>query len=220
MAPTPLPDPAAARARMVSTQLVARGIRSPAVLQAMGAVPRERFVDAALAPLAYRDGPLPIGAGQTISQPYIVARMAEAAALAPGDSVLEVGAGSGYAAAVLGRLAAEVCALERHAALADAARARLQALGVANVDLRHGNGTLGWPEARRFDAIVVSAGGAEVPPALKAQLAPGGRLVMPVGDAARQQLRVLTLGDDGAWRESTLEAVRFVPLVAGDDADG
>lgn len=213
--------PDGARARMVREQLAGRGIRLPAVLQAMGRVPRERFVDAAMAAHAYDDAPLPIGAGQTISQPWVVARMLEAAAPAAGDTVLEVGAGSGYVAAVLACIARRVCALERQPLLAAAARERLRALGLVDVDLREGDGSLGWPEDVRFDAIVVSAGGPALPPALKAQLAPGGRLVMPVGDGALQRLVCFTRGRgagaeadaDGEGTLQTLGAVRFVPLV-------
>ncbi|MCC6851081.1 MAG: protein-L-isoaspartate(D-aspartate) O-methyltransferase [Rubrivivax sp.] len=202
------------RAAMVEHQLVARGVRAPALLQAMREVPRERFVEAALADRAYDDSPLPIGQGQTISQPYIVAAMAEAADVRRGDTVLEVGAGSGYAVAVLARLAAHVCAIERHASLADEARARLAALQVGNADLRAGDGTLGWPEpGARFDVIVVSAAGPEVPPALKAQLAIGGRLVMPVGDDSGQQLVKLTRTGEHTFASERITPVRFVPLI-------
>ncbi len=201
------------RARMVERQVAARGVSDPRVLDAMRVVPREAFVPPGQAARAHADGPLPIGEGQTISQPYIVALMAEAARIGPGDRVLEVGAGSGYAAAVLSRLAARVFAVERLSALAEAAAERLARLGCANVAVRAGDGTLGWPEAAPFDAIVVSAGGPEVPEALMAQLAPGGRLVMPVGrDEGIQRLLRLTRSRDG-WVEDDLGAVRFVPLI-------
>lgn len=206
-------DPAARRAAMVAAQLEARGVRAGAVLRAMGTVPRERFVDTLLAEFAYADVPLPIGAGQTISQPYVVAVMAEAAELAATDVVLEVGAGCGYATAVFAQIAARVCAIERHAVLADEARVRLAALGLANIDLRLGDGSLGWPEARRFDAIIVSAAAPDVPEALRAQLAIGGRLVLPVGDIENQQLvKVVRHGED-AFAHEPIMAVRFVPLV-------
>ena len=201
------------RAEMVRL-LRARGIRGEAVLAAIGAVPRERFVAPGWRHLAYDDGPLPIGEGQTISQPWVVAAMAEAAEVAPGDAVLEVGAGCGYAAAVLARLGARVAALERLPGLAAAARANLAAAGIDGVDLRVGDGSVGWPQpGARFDAIIVSAAGPEVPPALRAQLAPGGRLVMPVGTRAWQHLvRLRRVGDDRCDSER-LSEVRFVPLV-------
>lgn len=212
----------AQRERMVATQLRERGIRSAAVLQAMAEVPREAFVEPGDEDVAYQDSALPIAAGQTLSQPYIVALMVEAAEVGPDDEVLEVGAGSGYAAAVLGRIAAHVVAVERHAALAGAARERLARLGIANVDVVVGDGTLGWPAARRFDAILVAAGGPEVPPALKAQLADGGRLVMPVGPLRRQRLLRVRRRGDGGFEQQELADVAFVPLVGAqgwrDDA--
>ena len=205
--------PATQRERMVATQLRDRGIRSAAVLAAMASVPREAFVERGFEDEAYHDAALPIGEGQTISQPYIVALMAEAAEVGPGDEVLEVGAGSGYAAAVLGRLAAHVTAVERHAVLAEGARRRLAALGVANVDVVVGDGTLGWPAGGRFDAILVAAGGPEVPPALKAQLADGGRLVMPIGEPRHQQLVKLTRHGEADFEQELIADVAFVPLV-------
>ncbi len=206
-------DPSADRARMVERQIAARGVRDPRVLQAMREVPREAFVAAGYEPSAFRDEPLPIGQGQTISQPFIVALMAEAARIAPSNRVLEVGAGSGYAAAVLGRLAAHVVAIERHGPLAQAARDRLARLGIANVEVVEGDGTLGWPPAAPFDAIVVSAGGPQVPGALKEQLAPAGRLVIPVGpEGGPQDLLRLTRVEDG-YTEESLGLVRFVPLI-------
>src|SRR5262249_52029020 len=155
-------------------------IRDERVLRAMRTVPRERFVDARLAAFAHDDSPLPIEAGQTISQPFMVAWMAEAAGIGPGDHVLEVGAGSGYASAVLAQLAASVHAIEPLALLADMARERLAALGCRNLQLRTGDGTLGWPEAAPFDAILVAAAGPEVPAPLREQLRIGGRLLMPL----------------------------------------
>jgi protein-L-isoaspartate(D-aspartate) O-methyltransferase len=202
-----------ARHVMVDEHLRPRGIRDPRVLDAMGSVPREKFVPLELVPHAYADRPLPIGAGQTISQPYIVALMAEALALQPTDTVLEVGTGSGYAAAVLSILATRVYTIERHFALADIARERLHRLGYANVEVRRGDGTLGWPDAAPFDAISVAAGGPEVPPSLVQQLAVGGRLVIPIGPEDQQRLvRITRLSPTEVVRED-LGDVMFVPLI-------
>jgi len=221
-------DFAAAREAMVAQQLVARGVRDAAVLDAMRTVPRDAFVPPALREFAYGDAPLPIGAQQTISQPYIVARMIEAAAVRPGERVLEVGTGSGYAAAVLARLAARVDTIERHRGLADAARATLASLGVANVRVHCADGTLGWPDAAPFDAIVAAAGGPVVPGAWRAQLAPRGRIVMPVGRTRMQQRLVkLARTDAGEFDAEDLGGVCFVPLIGaqgwprapGDDDD-
>lgn len=206
---------AAARRRehMVAAQIARRGIRDPAVLAAMRAVPREHFVPDSLAEFAYEDSALPIAEGQTISQPYIVAAMIEAAEIGSGDRVLEVGAGSGYAAAVLGQIADEVIAIERHASLASAARERVEELGYGNVDIRTGDGTLGLPEEAPFDAILVAAGAPSVPEALKEQLAIGGRLVIPVGGGEEQRLcRIVRRTGDG-FEEHELGRVRFVPLI-------
>jgi protein-L-isoaspartate(D-aspartate) O-methyltransferase len=202
------------REQMVATQLLGRGIRAEAVLRAMRAVPREAFVARGFEHAAYDDRALPIARGQTISQPYIVALMAEAAELGPDDRVLEVGAGSGYAAAVLGCIAAQVVAVERDAMLADAARERLAALGCRNVEVVIGDGTLGRPECGRFDAILVAAAGPVVPPALQAQLARGGRLVMPVGEHGCQSLvKLKRRGDSDEFERQELCLVAFVPLV-------
>lgn len=200
------------RALMVETQIAGRGIADAGVLRAMREVPRHRFVASGFEKLAYKDTPLPIGEGQTISQPYIVARMIEAARLRPGDTVLEVGAGSGYAAAVMSLIARKVHAVERHAALAEEAGKRLAALGYANVEIVAGDGSRGLPEAAPFDAILVAAGGPEAPRSLKEQLAPGGRLVMPVGSGI-QRLLTITRTEDGRYDEEDLGGVRFVPLV-------
>ncbi|HEX8375762.1 MAG TPA: protein-L-isoaspartate(D-aspartate) O-methyltransferase [Geminicoccaceae bacterium] len=218
---------AAAAERMVESQIAARGVKDPRVLAAMREVPREAFVPEAQRAAAHDDGPLPIGAGQTISQPYVVALMAEAAEIAPGDRVLDVGTGSGYAAAVLSRLAARVCSIERHASLAEAARERLAGLGYANIEVRVGDGTLGWPDQpdqpdRGFDAILVAAAAPAVPEALKRQLAVGGRLVIPVGGKYGQGLLRLRLTAVDRWEEENLGEVAFVPLVGrqGWPADG
>ncbi len=207
-------DFARARAHMVKTQLAHRGVRDPLVLDAMGKVPREAFVGEGYEEFAYDDLPLPIGDGQTISQPYVVALMIEAAGVRAGDVVLEVGAGSGYAAAVLGRIAARVVAIERRPSLVEQARSRLERLGSGNVELHSGDGSRGWPEAAPFDVIIVSAGAPAVPEALKAQLAPGGRLLIPVGRSERYQ-KLLKLVRKGAAEYATenLGEVSFVPLI-------
>ena len=193
--------------------LEARGITGSAVLDAFRAVPREAFVPDSLVTSAYRDMPLPIGEGQTISQPFVVAVMADALALAGHERVLEIGTGSGYAAAILGKLARQVFTIERLEALAAIATERLERLGFRNVTVVVGDGTLGWPAQAPYDAIVVAAGGPTVPKALLAQLAPGGRLVIPVGpDADSQVLTRVTRGPDG-FIEERLGGVRFVPLI-------
>jgi protein-L-isoaspartate(D-aspartate) O-methyltransferase len=213
-------DFAALREAMVSRQIEGRGIRSPHLLRAMREVPREAFVPAGLAAYAYDDSPLPIEAGQTISQPYIVALMIEAAGVAPGASVLEIGAGSGYAAAVLGRIAGEVIAIERHAELAALARARIERLGYGNVRIIHGDGSAGLPEEAPYDAILAAASGSHVPAALKRQLVPGGVLVMPIGEPQSVQslVKVTRTGAEDFTQEE-LGAVRFVPLIGAQGWD-
>ena len=206
-------EPERLREWMVERHLKARGIGNAGVLAAMGEVPRERFVPERLREFAYEDGPLPIGEEQTISQPYIVALMIEAADVAPGDRVLEVGAGSGYAAAVMSRIAGEVFAIERHPSLAESAQRRLLELGYDNVAVIAGDGSGGLPDKAPFDAILVAAGGDKVPEPLKRQLAVGGRLVVPVGDEALQSLLCVTRTGDEAWSEDNLGGVRFVPLI-------
>jgi protein-L-isoaspartate(D-aspartate) O-methyltransferase len=199
---------------MVELHLARRGIRDPKILDAFGSIPREEFVPADLAEFAYEDTPLPIGDGQTISQPYIVALTIEALGLHGGERVLEIGTGSGYAAALLGRIAAEVFTVERIESLATMARDRLQRLGFGNVEVRHGDGSLGWPEHAPYDAIAVAAGGPKVPEALVAQLAIGGRLVIPVGADVTQQRLVRVIRESATEvREETLADVRFVPLI-------
>jgi protein-L-isoaspartate(D-aspartate) O-methyltransferase len=199
---------------MVAVHIAGRGILNAEVLDAMRAVPREAFVEPGFEAFAYADCPLPIREGQTISQPYIVALMTEAAELEPTDRVLEVGAGSGYAAAVLSRIVARVYAIERHAALAKAAQRRLTALGYDNVELRIDDGTRGWPDAAPFAAILVAASGPDVPPALKQQLAIGGRLIIPVGNRdSEQTLRRITRRSPTEYDEESLSSVAFVPLI-------
>ena len=206
-------DPAELRDRMVERQLVARGIGNEHVLLAMGTVPREAFVPERMREFAYEDGPLPIGEEQTISQPYIVALMIEAADVSPGDRVLEVGAGSGYAAAVMSRIADRVFAIERHASLARSAQARVAELGYDNLSVVEGDGSLGLPDEAPFDAILVAAGGDKVPEPLKRQLAIGGRLVVPVGGESLQTLLCVTRKGEEEWVEDDLGGVRFVPLI-------
>jgi len=199
---------------MVREQIEARGVRDERVLEAMRTVPRELFVPERYRDRAYEDGPLPIGEGQTISQPYIVALMASSLKLSPGDRALEVGAGSGYAAAVIGRIAGAVIAIERHRSLVDRAKAALARCGYDNVEVRHANGTLGAPEDAPFDAISVAAGGPRAPQSLQDQLAIGGRLVIPVGEARHgQELVRITRTAENRWEKESLGAVRFVPLV-------
>ena len=204
----------AERERMVSAQIAGRGVSNKHVLDAMRRVPREGFVAAGMEEFAYEDSPLPIAEGQTISQPYIVAAMIVAADVKPGDRVLDVGTGSGYAAAVVAEIADEVYTIERHQTLAEDARERFDALGCRNIHVRHGDGTLGWPEAAPFDAVIVAAGGSEVPEALRDQLKIGGRLVIPIGDIIHHQRLVkIVRQSEQEFSESELEPVRFVPLV-------
>lgn len=213
-APTRIQEFAEEREQMVESQIAARGIRDPWVLHAMRTVPRERFVPASLQESAYDDGPLPIGEGQTISQPYVVALMIETVEPKPGNRALEIGTGSGYAAAVLATIVSEVYTVERLGRLAEAAERRLAGLGYRNVHVLHGDGTLGWPEHAPYDAIIVTAGGPRVPPVLLEQLAIGGRLIMPVGSAHRFQhlVRATRTGRDHYDYED-LEEVAFVPLI-------
>jgi protein-L-isoaspartate(D-aspartate) O-methyltransferase len=204
---------AAERELMVERQIEARGIKSARLLDAFRAVPREEFVPEKVRPLAYEDGPLPIEAQQTISQPYIVAAMIEAAEVSPGDRVLEVGAGSGYAAAVMSRIAGEVIAVERHRELVELARARMARLGYDNVRIVEGDGSEGLPGEAPFEAILCAASGSHVPEALTAQLSAGGILVMPVGEpnAVQNLVKVARRGEE--FVEQDLGPVRFVPLI-------
>jgi protein-L-isoaspartate(D-aspartate) O-methyltransferase len=205
------PDFTAARLKMVERDLVSRGISDPAVLDAMRTVPRHLFVNSGLMRDAYGDEALALPEGQTISQPYIVALMAEKAKLVPGDQVLEIGAGSGYAAAVYSLLCGTVFTIERHEPLAT--RAAVMLAGYPNVHVRFGDGTLGWPEHAPFDAIIVAAAGPMLPPALIDQLAIGGRLVMPLGMGSDQRLvRITRTGTHDLTHEDLIH-VRFVPLI-------
>jgi protein-L-isoaspartate(D-aspartate) O-methyltransferase len=209
-----MPDFADLRERMIRRQIESRGIADPRILEAFRAVPREAFVSASYAEAAYEDRPLPIEAGQTISQPYIVALMIEAAEIGHGDRVLEVGAGSGYAAAVMSRMADTVIGIERQHNLVQVARERLDRLGFHNVRIVEGDGTRGCPEEAPFDAILAAASGSHVPNSLVDQLAPGGRLVMPIGSPNwAQHLVKVTKAEDGSLQQSDLGEVRFVPLI-------
>ncbi len=204
------------RDEMVERQLVRRGIRDPVVLSAMRSLPRELFVPLEIRADAYRDDALPIPSGQTISQPYIVARMTELLAPHEGMRVLEVGTGTGYQAAVLATIGCRVISIERHAGLADTARRRLSELGLGErVRIVVGDGSLGWPAAAPFDGIIVTAAAPRVPPPLRAQLADGGRLVVPVGTARAQDLvGVMRLGDK--FDERSFGGCVFVPLVGAE----
>ncbi len=207
-------DYAERREALVEFQLERRGISDPLVLDAMRTVPRELFVPEHLRSEAYGDWPLPIGAGQTISQPYIVAYMIAALELEGGEKALEIGSGSGYAAAVMAEIADVVYGIERIAMLAEQSGRNLAAAGCDNVTIRCADGTEGWPEEAPFDAILVSAGAPDVPQALKEQLAVGGRMVVPVGSAPdMQELVRVTRVEEDKWEEEPMTAVRFVPLI-------
>ncbi|MCE9545651.1 MAG: protein-L-isoaspartate(D-aspartate) O-methyltransferase [Planctomycetia bacterium] len=206
-------DFAALRARMVERQLAARGIRDPRVLRAMLAVPRELFVPESERAMSYQDGALPIGFDQTISQPYTVAFMAEAAQLKKDDHVLEVGTGCGYGAAVLGQLAHRVDTIERIPELADIARMKLVCAGCDNVFVHVGDGTIGLPDGGPFDAIVVTAGGFGLPDAYAEQLAEGGRIVIPIGQTRRSQVMYRFTLRDGNLTSENLGRFAFVPLI-------
>ena len=207
-------DYAREREAMVERHLRRRGISEQHILDAFLAVPREEFISDEYEHLAYGDHPLPIEAGQTISQPYIVGLTIQAAGIKPGDKVLEVGAGSGYAAAVISRIAGEVIGIERQHDLVEVARERLKRLGYDNVDIVEGDGTRGCPEHAPFDAIVAAASGSHVPKAFLEQLKPGGRVVMPVGDPGWvQELVKVTKKHDGTLERENLGGVRFVPLI-------
>jgi protein-L-isoaspartate(D-aspartate) O-methyltransferase len=211
-----MPDLTAARHLMVDSQLRDRGISDPRVLDAMRRVPRDRFVPESLRSQAYEDHPLPIGEGQTISQPYIVAVMLESLQLAPSDKVLEIGAGSGYTTALLAELSTQVFSVERHAGLADRARDLLSALGYTTARIFTGDGTLGLPSIAPFDAVLVSAAASSRPSSLLAQLREGGRMIIPVGTSDSQQLQFIRM-INGRAAISLRELVRFVPLISESD---
>ena len=213
---TPADDQAPARRRMVEEQLVQRGIRDPRVLEAMATVPRHRFVDPGFITTAYGDHALPSAEGQTISQPYIVARMLELARLEPGHRVLEIGAGTGYQTALLARLVERVFSVERVASLLRAARGRLDALVIRNVALRHGDGSLGWQEFAPYDRVLVAAAAPRVPDALHAQLAERGLLVIPVGGSQSQVLEVWRRNPGDQFQCDRHGECRFVPLLGKD----
>lgn len=202
------------RRQMVDSQLRQRGIADERVLAAMERVPRHEFAPERYRDQAYEDHPLPIGEGQTISQPYIVAIMLDALKLSPTDKVLEIGTGSGYVTALLAELTARVISIERHESLAESARALLAALGYSNVNVVTGDGTQGFPEAAPYDAIVVSAAAADMPRALITQLGEGGRMIIPVGSEDSQQLRLVRM-ENGQPNVEFRELCRFVPLIAG-----
>ena len=214
MAMTIITDQSAEREAMVERQLKRRGITETQILDAFRAVPREEFIGDEYAHLAYGDHPLPIEANQTISQPYIVALMIQAAKIGPGDKVLEVGSGSGYAAAVISRIAGSVIGIEQQHDLVEVSRERLRRLGYDNVEIVEGDGTKGCPGKAPFSAILAAASGSHVPKPLVEQLAPGGRIVMPIGDPGWvQKLVKVTKREDGSLQQSTLGDVRFVPLI-------
>jgi protein-L-isoaspartate(D-aspartate) O-methyltransferase len=199
---------------MIERQIAARGIRNPHILAAFREVPRHAFVAPVNAERAYGDFPIPIAAGQTISQPFVVAAMVEAAEIKAGDHVLEVGSGSGYATAIISRIAGDVVGIERHKVLADLGRERLKRLGYSNAMIVHADGTRGWPEDAPYDAIIASATGTHVPQPFIEQLKPGGRIVMPVGrQESFQQLVKATRREDGTIEQRELCPVRFVPLI-------
>ena len=207
-------DSTARRLKMVKYQIAARGVRDQRVLDAMRTVPREEFLSPELGKFAYEDTPLPISSNQTISQPYIVAFMIESLLLEGGETVLEIGTGSGYATAVLANVAGEVYTVERIRQLADSATEKLCEMGFTNVHVLHGDGTCGWPEHAPFDAIIVTAGGPRVPDSLRSQLKVGGRMVIPVGSTVENQKLVgVTRLSDTEFSSENIADVRFVPLI-------
>ncbi|MFO7819362.1 MAG: protein-L-isoaspartate(D-aspartate) O-methyltransferase [Halanaerobacter sp.] len=202
-----------AKERMIKSHLIARGIKNERVLAAFRKVAREEFVPAKLTAQAYQDRPLPIGEGQTISQPYIVAEMVQALNPRPSDKVLEVGIGSGYAAAILAEIVTVVYGVERYQSLVEEAEQRLTNLGYDNLDLKEGDGTTGWEEYAPYDGILVSAAAPEIPKSLTEQLTEGGNLVIPVGTKAVQELYQIQKLDGGELDRTELGRVRFVPLL-------
>ena len=207
-------DFTAERENMIERTIRCRGLDNPKLVAAFRAVPREEFISPDFAAYAYADAPLPIESGQTISQPYIVALTIDAAGIGPGDKVLEIGAGSGYGAAIIGQIAGEVIAIERHHELAELAGERMRRLGYCNVRILEGDGSLGCPAEAPFDAIVAAASGSHVPAALVDQLKPDGRIVMPIGEPHSVQVLIkLTKYSDGSTTREDIGAVRFVPLI-------
>jgi protein-L-isoaspartate(D-aspartate) O-methyltransferase len=206
-------DFAALRNQMVEKHILSRGIKDSATIKSLLAVPREEFVPLALRRHAYDDSPLPIGEGQTISQPYIVALMTSSIQLSPYDTILEIGTGSGYQAAILSRIVKKVYTIERIPELGEHASNLFKELGFSNIEVKIGDGTLGWKEKGPFDAIIVTAGAPQVPQYLKDQVKVGGRIVIPVGDTLSQRLLLLHKVSEQEWREQVLESVRFVPLI-------
>jgi protein-L-isoaspartate(D-aspartate) O-methyltransferase len=204
---------AAERFSMVESQLRQRGIRDERLLAAMSKMPRHEFVSQHNWNEAYADHPVPIAEKQTTSQPYMIAAMVQAAQIKPEDRVLEIGAGSGYQTALLAELASQVFAVERYASLAKTAQKTLESLGYRNAKIVTGDGSLGLPEAAPFDAIIVSAAAPRIPPALRDQLAIGGRLLVPVGESEQQVLELVQRNADGTMSVRTLEGCRFVPLI-------
>ena len=202
-----------ARKRMVQEQIVGRGIANPRLIDALLKIPRHIFVQEAMQVQAYSDGPLPIGEKQTISQPYMVAMMTELLELKGSEHILEIGTGSGYQTAILATLSRRVCTIERIRPLAMQARKVLDSLGLINVNIKVGDGTLGWEEEAPFDAILVTAGAPAVPEALAGQLAPGGRLVIPVGNESEQIILRVRREPDGTFTSESFTGCRFVPLI-------
>ncbi len=213
-------DPKRSRERMVREQIEARGVRDPAVLAAMRAAPRHEFVEEALWPQAYEDHPVPIGHGQTISQPYIVALMSETLEVDPGMRILEIGTGSGYQAAILALMGAEVFTVERVPQLYEAAANRLHRLGFETVHVKFDDGTLGWPEYAPYDRIIVTAGGPKVPVPLVEQLADPGLLIIPVGSTKRSQRLVIIRKQGGRISKREKGGVMFVDLIGAHGWQG
>jgi len=215
---SPPKDPfSSVRENMVTDQIIARGIKDPRVIEAMSKVPRHLFVPEDLRESAYDDRPLPIGEGQTISQPYIVAFMTEALNLSPGDNVLEIGTGSGYQAAILAEIAREVYTIEIRPRLGETARERLNEMGYRNISVKIGDGYKGWPEEVPFDAIIVTCAPEEIPKPLVDQLAEGGRMIIPVGERGGVQELVLLKKEKGMIREKAVMKVLFVPMVRNEE---
>jgi protein-L-isoaspartate(D-aspartate) O-methyltransferase len=198
---------------MVETQLITRGIKDPSVIQAMKETPRHAFVPLEMLERVYDDGPLPIGDGQTISQPYIVALMTQEALISSSDIVLEIGTGSGYQAAVLSAIAKDVYSVERIESLSLKAQKSIKEIGIENIHFKVDDGSLGWPEQGPYDVILVTAGSPKFPKSLFSQLRVGGRLIIPIGDSILQRLVRYTKTGEDSFKEESIESVRFVPLI-------